>query len=204
MNDTLTKERQQELFEEFSPSSPKRVERIPALAKSHKPILITTTTEQILLASIVSILILCSIFFIGVLRGKSLRTSVMEEPARIQRQVVPQRPATLLRSVSAAPTTPNLISRTPAKTLTATAVPASSMEAPYSTKRYTIQLVTHRGKQMAENEVMSLRKAGNVSFIIPSGEYYQVCAGQFFSKEEAGKQLKHFAGRFKGSFARRY
>ncbi len=203
MNDTLTKERQQELFEEFSPSSPKRVERIPSLAKGNKPILITTTTEQILLASIVCILILCSVFFIGVLRGKSLQTSVMQDPVSYQRPIAPVRPAAVTRvavpaSVSVAPSS-GVVSRG-----TAPAVVAStSMEAPYSTKPYTIQLVTHRGKQMAEAEVSNLRRSGLVSFIIPSGEYYQVCVGQFSSKDEAKKQLKSLSGRFKDSFVRR-
>ncbi len=203
MNDTLAKERQQELFEEFSPSSPKRVERIPALAKSNKPILITTTIEQILLTSIVGILVFCSIFFIGVLRGKSLQTSVMQDPNSDQRLAVSVRPAAYARPVTIAPAPPTQSAVTASRVSSPTNVAASSMEAPYSTKLYTIQLVTHRGKQMAESEVMNLRKAGHVSFIIPSGEYYQVCVGQFSSKEEAKKQLKSLSGRFKDSFIRR-
>lgn len=203
MNDTLTKERQQELFEEFSPSSPKRVERIPALAKSNKPILITTTTEQILLASILGILVLCSIFFIGVLRGKSLQTSVMQDPVSPQRLVAPVKPTTSARAVMVAPASPAQAIAAANRVSLPASVAASPLEAPYSTKPYTIQLVTHRGRQMAETEVMNLRKAGNVSFIIPSGEYYQVCVGQFSSKDEAKKQLKSLSGRFKDSFIRR-
>lgn len=204
MNDILTKEKQQELFEEFSPSSPKRVERIPALAKSNNPILITTTTEQILLASIIGILILCAIFFLGVLRGKALKNSIMGEPAVSRRVYTPA---------------PTVLAPTPQKTTSAQRVIASpalaaisrppsnpATQAPDTTllsKPYTIQLVTHRGRMTAEAEVMSLQKAGHISFIIPSGEYYQVCVGQYTSKEEAKKQLRAFSARFKDSFVRR-
>ncbi len=203
MNDTLTKERQQELFEEFSPSSPKRVERIPSLAKSNKPILITTTTEQILLASIVCILILCSVFFIGVLRGKSLQTSVMQDPVNSQRPIDSVRPAAPTRAAMASPLSAAPSSGVVGKGSSTTVAASTSMEAPYSTKPYTIQLVTHRGKQMAETEVSNLRRSGLISFIIPSGEYYQVCVGQFSSKDEAKKKLKSLSGRFKDSFVRR-
>ena len=82
MTDDKTKETQQELFEEFSPA-PKKAERFPSITKTHKPILFSTTLEQLLMASIVFILGLCGVFFLGVLRGKALR-----EPAAVPAAVV--------------------------------------------------------------------------------------------------------------------
>ncbi len=200
MSDTLIKEKQQELFEEFSPSTAKRVERIPVLAKSNNPILITTTTEQLLLVGIVGILVLCSIFFLGVLRGKALRSGIMGESVSVVSRA-PLSAAVVAPPVSATPSTPRSVTVSSGAPRTVTQPTALSV--PVASKPYTIQLVTHRGKVMAENEVLGLQKAGHISFIIPSGEYYQVCVGQYFSKEDAKNHLRLFTGRFKDSFVRR-
>lgn len=200
MSDTLIKEKQQELFEEFSPSTAKRVERIPVLAKSNNPILITTTTEQLLLVGIVGILVLCSIFFLGVLRGKALRSSIMGESVAVVSRA-PASTQTIQSQANVAPGSPRPV--TVSSTIPRVAPQPAAVSAPVASKPYTIQLVTHRGKVMAENEVLGLQKAGHISFIIPSGEYYQVCVGQYFSKDDAKNHLRLFAGRFKDSFVRR-
>ena len=48
-----------------------------------------------------------------------------------------------------------------------------------------------------------LRAQGLYSFIIPSGEYFQVCAGQYASKEEAKKDVARFSAKYKDCFLRR-
>ena len=64
MTEIKSPENQQELFAEFS-QEPRRLQRFPSLAKSHNPILISTTLEQILLVGIVLVLTLCLAFFWG-------------------------------------------------------------------------------------------------------------------------------------------
>src|SRR6185436_9440850 len=86
-----SRETQSELFEEFS-SAPKKPERFPSIAKTHKPILVSTTLEQLLMASIVGILVLCGVFFLGVLRGKSLRPAASLPSAVVRPAAVPVRP----------------------------------------------------------------------------------------------------------------
>src|ERR1041385_8424281 len=66
---------QQELFSDFS-AQPRAAERVPSIAKTQKPILISTTLEQLLLVGLISILVFCLVFFLGVLRGRSLAAPV--------------------------------------------------------------------------------------------------------------------------------
>ena len=170
--DEKPREMQPDLFADQAVES-KKTERFPALTKTHKPILVSTTLEQILTFSVLAILGLCGIFFLGVLRGKNL-----ERPPAV--------------APPAAPVQMPVVSAPPA-----------SVIAPATQKPYTIQLVTHRKKEFADAETVSLRKLGFVSFIIPSGEYFQVCAGQYASKEEAKKDLSRFASKYKDSYLRR-
>ena len=186
MTDDKPRETQQELFQEFS-TTPKRTERFPTLTKTQKPILISTTLEQILMISIVLILVLCGVFFLGVLRGKSFKQAAKQTMA----------PAVTIRP--AVPKVLAPLAQKPAASTTSTAAPASLPEKPY-----TIQIVTHRKKEYAETEINAVRKLGFAGFMIPSGEYFQVCAGQYASKEEAKKDLAFFQSKYKDSFLRRH
>lgn len=185
MNDPKQKETQQELFEEFS-AEVKKPERFPHMARTQKPMLVSTNTEQLLMAGILSILVLCGVFFLGVIRGKALSRPIL---APVSKELEPP-PAEPARKIISKPATG--------------APPAEPAQPPPTLSRpYTIQLVTHRKKEFAESEMNALRTQGVYSFIIPSGEYFQVCAGQYASKEEAKKDLARFAAKFKDCFLRR-
>lgn len=179
--DEKSQESQPDLFQDFSAAA-KKPERFPAIAKTQKPILISTTLEQLLTLSVVVILGLCGIFFLGVLRGKALNKPAAPAPA----------PAVSQRTLPVPPTA-----------APAPAVPKPAILASISQKPYTIQLVTHRKKEFAEAEMAALRKMGLVTFLIPSGGYFQVCVGQYASKEEAKKDLLRFSARYKDSYLRR-
>ena len=194
MNDPRAKETHQDFFPEFS-REPKKKERFPGLSRTQKPLLLTTNTEQLLMIGILLILVLCGIFFLGVLRGKALRQSILM-PARLGQASAPrsETPAFSSQPVKTAAQQPAAL----ASVRVQTPPPASVSEKPY-----TIQLVTHRKKEFAEADVSAFRKAGFTSFIIPSGEYYQVCVGQYASKEEAKKDLGRFSSKYKDCFLRR-
>ena len=184
MKDDTPSETQQELFTEFS-SAPKRPERFPTLAKTQKPILISTTLEQLLMVSIIFILFLCAVFFLGVLRGKSLG-----------RVLPPPRAAGVPMSKPAPTAEP--VAALPAATAAVPAPPAVSTGKPY-----TIQLVTYRKKEYAEAELNTVRKMGFSGFVAQKGEYFLVYVGQYASKEEAKKDLGVFHAKYKDSFLTR-
>lgn len=192
MNDPKPRETQQELFEEFS-DSPKKTERFQQISRSQKPILISTNTEQLIMTGILSILVLCAVFFLGVMRGKGLSAPILEP-------VSAPRPAQEL-SLPAPKKTP--LAQAPVRESAAKPRAVATQPGTIPSKPYTIQLVTHRKKDLAEAEMNALRGQGFYSFLIPSGEYFQVCAGQYASKEEAKKDLSRFAAKFKDCFLRR-
>ena len=206
MDESKIRETQQELFEEFS-SSPKKPERLQRLSRAQKPILFSTNTEQLLMAGILFILALCGVFFLGVMRGKALSGPLMATREAVSEPLsVSDLPAPVTGARPPAPKAPVVV---PAAKATAPAIPVRTMPSKAkilleaSTKPYTIQIVTHRKKELAEQEMNGLRAQNIYSFIIPSGEYFQVCAGQYASKEEAKKDLARFQAKFKDCFLRR-
>ena len=68
---------------------------------------------------------------------------------------------------------------------------------------YSIQLVTYKKKEYAEKEMKTLRRSGFFSTIIPSGDYYQVCVGQYASNNEARRDLAYFRVKYKDCYLRR-
>ncbi len=189
MNDP--KETQQELFQEFS-ATPKKPERFPLVSRTQKPLLFSTNTEQLLMGGILFILALCGVFFLGVMRGKALSSQPLTE-APLRQEAPVRTVVTTPRPVpAAAPAAPAQVR-----------AQAPAAQAAIPSKPYTLQLVTHRKKEFAEAEMNALRTQGFYSFIIPSGEYFQVCAGQYASKEEAKKDLARFSAKYKDCFLRR-
>lgn len=192
-----SQENQQELFREFAPE-PQKPERIPGINKTHKPILFSTNIEQLILAGIVAILLACLVFFLGVLRGRSLR----DLPART---LTPQAAASIARpyaqpvSQAATRRAPGSPSTTPSVQVPA----AAAVMAADPSKPYTIQLVTHKKKEYADHEASLLRRSGYPAIILQKGGYFVVCVGQYANKEEAKRDLKLFANKYKGCFLQR-
>ncbi len=185
MTELRQEESQKELFQEFSGET-KKVDRFPTLPRTQKPILISTTAEQLIFCGILAILLLCFMFFLGVLRGKSL--------GRVQ---IPE-----VRSASLARSEPSV----PLPTMPAASVAAKTPEAGRATdpaRPYTIVLVTYKKKALAEKEVAVLKKGGTPAFVASSGDYFVVCSGQYANIGEAKKDLRVFGGRYKGCFLKR-
>ena len=202
---------QQELFAEYNQKA-KKPERLPMLAKPAKTFLITATSEQLIFWGILAILILCGVFFLGVLRGGALKNNFLRTPAQTAREVpVPQIQKPEMRGLPqrAAPK-PALL---PAPTLTVKSVTEAGTAllakkivvlGPAAGKKiYTLQLVTHKKKELAESEVQAVRKSGRPSFIIPSGDFYQVCVGEYATRDEAKRDLTLFKSKYPDCFLRR-
>lgn len=186
MSESKEEEIQAELFHEFS-GQPQKAKRFPSLNKSPKPILISTSIEQLIFAGILLILALCLVFFLGVIRGKSLAVP----PPRV---VTPAPVSHMLAMPRYRPPVP--------KNQALPMQSKPSVSAPVK-KPYMIQLVTYKRRDLAENEALAFRRRGMDAVVIPSGDYYQVCVGQYASKEEAKKDLKLFSVKYKDCFLRR-
>lgn len=196
MVDAKQEESQAELFKEFS-DQPKKPERFPSIQKAAKPILVSTSMEQVIFCGILLILTFCLIFFLGVLRGRSLSVAG-HIPAAPVRVLTPRPVLSPSKTPSLAPGT-SLKSAAPIIPL----APSQTRSLVDLNKPYTIQLVTYKKKDLAEKDVSGLRQSGFYSFIIPSGDYFQVCVGQYASKDQAKQDLRAFGGKHKDCFLRR-
>lgn len=212
MTEIKQEETQQELFNEFS-GELKKAERFPSISRPQKPILFSTSVEQIILASIILILAGCFIFFLGIIRGKFLVSKGQAvAPVRLAplvpqadvRRVDPVRSATATLVSAKQALAPSLKVKQAAPAAVPAKTPAKPSPATLDlNKPYTIQLVTYKKKDLAEKEVAGIRRNGFYSSIIASGDYYQVCVGQYATKEEAKKDLKVFGSKYKDCFLRR-
>ena len=185
-------EMQQELFSEFS-NSAKSAERFGSLNKAHKPILFSTSIEQIILLSITLILLCCFMFFLGVLRGKSL---VFRPPQRVlQNKIV----APVLR--------PDEMSGASFNAGNVKAVNESAArgvsETPNVSRPYTLQLSTYKKQEFAEKEVAVLRQSGYFASVVSNDGFYEVYVGQYATKEDAKMDLKIFKPKYKDCFLKR-
>ena len=189
-------ETQRELFTEFSGLA-KKTERFPAIAKSHKPLFFSTTVEQIILVGIGLILVNSFVFFLGVLRGKYL--SVRPSKVLIQKiaevKEVPAKNTMMQPTVTVKPDVRRAIVITNS---------SGSHQGLSVNKPYTIQLSTYKKQDLAEKEVVALRKGGFYSSVNAINGYFVVCAGQYETKESAKKDLKFFSAKYKGCFLRRH
>ena len=187
-------ETQRELFWEFAPDK-KKGERLPGV-KSLKPILLATSAEQVILAGILLILMGCLIFFLGVLRGRSLvgtrpltpSTAAIRPPAAAR----PAERTSLATTVPAPPAPPP-----------PPAAPVSRTPILDRAKPYAIQLVAFKKRDLAEREASVWTKKNFFTAVLPSDEYYLVYVGQYASKDEAAKDLSFFRARYKDCFLRR-
>lgn len=203
-------ENQQELFSDFAAPTPRAPERAPSFTKTPKPILISTTLEQVLLASLILILVLCLVFFLGVLRGRYIagpdfaaHAAVSASPAS---SPVPKRAASPAAAPTAVQPRPQAVSASstakPAPVpVAAPAPPASPASA--DAKPYTIQVLTSKKKAQADSETASLRGRGINAWMMRSGDYYVVCVGYYKNKDEAKKDLGSLKSKYSSAYLRR-
>ncbi len=195
MNEKQIQENQQEFFSGFS-NEPKQADRIPSIAKAQKPILISTTIEQLLLIGILAILLFCLIFFLGMLRGRSVGLAQSQPPVSVVTKPLadPQPIAAPAVSLSPIPVAAKVVSKRENKFVVINEGPA---------KPYTIQVLTSKKRSDAEVEASLLKKKGFNAQALQSGVYTVVCVGFYANKEEAKKDLAYFTSKYKGSYLRR-
>ncbi len=201
MTDTRQEELQGELFPSLSEDA-KPIDRIGAAHRAQKPILLSTSLEQILLMVILLILSYCAVFFLGVLRGKSI---VQLEPrARVIARPTVAMPAAEAPRVTLSAPIPTRIPQTTQTPVTATPqVTILATPAINPAKPYTVQLVTYKNSDLTKSEISYWKKRGYNAFASLSGNYYVVYAGQYANKEEAKADLAVYKKKYKDAYLRR-
>jgi len=174
----MSREYQKELFKEFKEEGDKFKKITDKIKKTRPGLHANMPLENIVIGAIIIIMAVIISFALGVERGRRMVVKEAEAPKITQKS---DKAEIKLEPIEA------------------TAAPATKNAAELP---YTIQLVSFKQKEPAEQEKRKLLKRNIEAFIAPSGNWYQVCAGNYETVKDAEKALKDFKKDYKGSFVR--
>ena len=142
-----------------------------------------------------SILIICLSYSLGIERG---RRHLKQKPdnARSADLLLDEASITneIHNTVSLDIDTEEMVQEDPEKI-----VPPVLSKPPHA---YTVQVVTYRTPSRAKKEMDVLQNKGYEPFLIPSGEYYQVCVGKYQTRKDATMMLAVLKKRYDDAFIR--
>ena len=195
-------ESQKELFEEFKKEKGK-IERIAdTIARKRKKTYLSFSLENLVFILIVFMLALIVAFALGVERGKKIGQDI--EPVVLESVYVSGEYDTVSSEGYLKPPELGIEAPLP-ETFELPLEPSvpEKKEALPKERLYTIQVISYKQKDLAEKEVRKLSAGKVEAFVIPSGNWYQVCAGRYRNTDEAKKELLALAKEYNGSFVRR-
>ncbi len=181
----MSAEYQKELFEEFKKEKGKFRKITDKITQRQPKFYIHVSLENIVFAAIIGIMCIVVAFALGVERGK--RFTVLAGMARKEAPVEAVFEEEI--SVSETEVAPRDAGASDSKSDNETA--------------FVIQLISYTQKERAESEKKRLMDKKIDAFIMPSGKWYQVCAGGYSAISEARKALEGFKKDYKGCFIRR-
>ena len=184
----MSNEYQKELFEEFKQERGKFEKIVDKINTKRKKLYIHAPLENAVFAVIIAIMCIIVAFALGVERGKRL-VSLEEREVNAAFEEVVTAPQIELSPIE--------VGKPKAKE------PTLAPKAASVPRRYTIQLISYKQKSIAEAEKNKLLNRNVNAYIIPSGNWYQVCAGGYDTTEKAKAALLKFEKEYKGSFIRK-
>lgn len=188
----MSREHQDEFFREFKEEKGSIKKMADKITQGHKKLYVNLPVENIVFAIIIIIMAVVVAFALGVERGKRLvdtKTgggSTYEEALATEPQI---RMA------------PIEITAGERKEPEKEEIPLEKLQE--KSKPYVIQLISYKKEQRAINERDRLSRSNVTTFIVPSGDWYQVCAGGYENIKEAKSALQNFAKEYKGCFIRK-
>ena len=187
----MSGEYQKELFGEFKKEKGKFKKITDKITKRQQKLYMHVPLENIVFAGIVIIMCIVVAFALGVERGRRFGPSAtLEEKESLEEKII-------LPEIEISATerkTPDAEDRAAPKGL--------EPKSEESYKPYTIQLISYKQKALAEKEKNRLLNKKVDAFIISSGSWLQVCAGNYVSTKEAKKDLEGFRKKYKSCFIR--
>jgi hypothetical protein len=183
----MAAEHQKELFEEFKKEK-RKIDKIADKIKHRKKLYLHVPVENMVFVAIVVIMCAVVAFALGVERGKryaGIRTAPESEPLGAKALMQPIE----LESIEVSTLTKKR--------------PAVTERDVTEGIAYTIQLISYRKKEYAENEREKLLKKGIDAFIVSSGNWHQVCAGVYDNIQDAKEAQSELSENYKGCFIRR-
>ncbi|UCD55238.1 MAG: SPOR domain-containing protein [Candidatus Omnitrophota bacterium] len=182
-------EYQKELFEEFKKEKGKLRKIADKITRRQPKLYIHISLENIVFAAIIGIMCIIVAFALGVEHGeKQLLFEVRPRTILSEVEPVKAEEALVLEKESAVSEKEALIHDT---------------DASGEKNAFAIQLISYTQSGPAEKEKKRLLDKKIYAFIIPSGKWYQVCAGGYSDINEARKALEEFKEDYKGCFIRK-
>ena len=187
----MSNEYQKELFEEYKQERGKFEKIVDKINIKRKKLYLHAPLENVVFAVIIIIMCVIVAFALGVERGKRLISESDREEIEVSIPV---------QSVPQIELSPIEVGK-PKKEEPAKA--PSVTKVTNATKRYTIQVISYKQRNLAEAEKNKLLNNNVNAYIIPSGNWYQVCAGGYDTIEKAKAALIKIEKKYKGSFIRK-
>ncbi len=179
---------QNELFDDLAkPQRPRRIPRHKPVAKRYS-ILLDVTHEQAVFFVIALIIAGVIIFSLGVERGKRAAAPAPEIALELQEEVYEEAPE------SAEEVFEEIVTiETPKEEIP----PAPPEPVQKVSRPYTIQVATYWSKPSAKREMERIRRRGMDSFIISTNGKYDVCVGEFITKDNADETITKLKNDYK-------
>jgi len=196
----MSAERQKELFEEFKEGQGKIRQIADKIGERQHRLYLHLPLENIIFIAIIIIMGVIVSFALGVERGKRLNKTAEETPETQTAEQTTTLPSNI-KHADIAEGQPS--SDADKSTDFAPASEDTVRTEGVTQKSYTIQLISYKQKRLAEREIDKLQKKGVEAYIIRSGKWYQICAGDYDSVDEAKHDLKKFEDHYKGCFIRK-
>lgn len=178
----MFEEKQRELFSEYENEK----ERIFRFIKKKDAIgakmAIIVSREKIIFLTIGLILVVILAFSLGVERGKRIKEKIAvdleqdEETAQLQK-------------IELEPVTAKKIETIP--------------PSPKKEGLFTVQVVSYKQKELAAKEMEILKRKYSDAFIIQNGQYYEICVGNFSSRQDAKQVVNDLNKRYKDCFIKK-
>ncbi|MBL7158357.1 MAG: SPOR domain-containing protein [Candidatus Omnitrophica bacterium] len=172
----MTQEVQKELFKEFKREATGLKRIAGRITQKKKSSSVYFSIESVAVIAIALIMGLVVAFALGVERGKRIAPAPREAaiPLKAQKEKVE-----------------------PKK------IETKDTKKPLASYPYLVQLISYKEKRKAEEELRGLSQKGHKALIIPSGEWFQVCAGGYESFKDAEIAKKEFEKTYIGCFVRK-
>lgn len=187
--------KQLEFFEEVANLSTRKNRRFGSPFNADGKTDFKISYEKIILVIIFFILTLTLVFSLGVEQGKELRSDIPLQEAVSSIETSEKKEVD--NEIKPVAENKIVVKKTEFKT------PRNPQNKILKDVFFTIQVVTYKDRQRAKTEKMLIEKLGLRAFIIKSGKYFLVCAGDFDEISAAQNKLPSLRKKYNDCFVKK-
>ncbi|MFT5206538.1 MAG: cell division septation protein DedD [Candidatus Omnitrophota bacterium] len=176
----------------FKDSQEANKDSLRDLLQSRNGLVFELTLEAATAIVITTIIALIIVFYLGVQRGKAVRTNEIRQKITQIKQKS-SKVTKINKNITFIDALPGIAPTSKAKVIEKIA------QTPY-----TIQVVTYRSEVRALKEVSNLQKKGYTAALINQGKLYVICVGRFENRTGANTVMQALKKRYPDCFLRKF